>query len=382
MDRAIVLSRLCLTIYLQHGVMGSKASYCTSLDGGWIRLKKLGFGVIGLGAISPLHIQGIDECVGARLAAVADVSEQRARELGEKRSVSWYTDHKALLADSEVDVVCVLTPSGLRAPVCIDAARAGKHIIAEKPLEVTVDKVDSIIEECEKADVKLAVIFQGRFLPGVMAAHDAVTSGRLGRLVLGGAYIKWHRSQEYYDSADWRGTWELDGGGALMNQGIHYVDLLQWMMGPVETLTGHVGTLVKERIEVEDTAVACLKFAGGGLGIIEACTSARAGTPARLELRGDKGTIIIEDGNVVFWDVEGDEDFAAQSVKTGSGSTDPMAITAIGHKAQIRDMADAINQGRPPIVDGYEARKSIEIVTGIYHSSKSGSPFVVTTHSS
>ncbi|MGI6295920.1 MAG: Gfo/Idh/MocA family protein [Armatimonadota bacterium] len=332
-------------------------------------MKKLGFGIIGLGAISPLHLQGIDECEGARLAAVADVSEERARQIGETREVVWYTDYRDLLANPDVDVVCILTPSGLRGQVCIDAARAGKHIIAEKPLEVTLEKVDLIIDECDKAGVKLAVIFQTRFLPGVVLARRAVQDGRLGRLVLGGAYIKWHRSQEYYDSAGWRGTWALDGGGALMNQGIHYIDLLQWMMGPVESICGHYATLVRD-IEVEDTAAACLKFANGSIGVIEACTSAKAGFPARLEIRGDRGTIVIEDGNIVTWDIEGDEDFVADRVETGSGSTIPMAITAIGHIAQIKDMVEAINTGRSPVVDGREARKSIEIISGIYQSSR------------
>lgn len=339
-----------------------------------IRLKELGFGIIGAGAISPLHIYAIDVCEGARLAAIADVSEERARTIGQTRDIAWYTDYREMLGNPEVDVVCILTPTGLRAPVCIDAARAGKHIIAEKPLEVTLEKVDSIIDECDKARVNLAVIFQVRFLPGVLAVHKAVAEGRLGKLILGGAYVKWHRSQDYYDSATWRGTWALDGGGALMNQAVHYVDLLQWTMGPVETITGHVDTLVKQRIEVEDTAVACLRFESGALGVIEACTSAKAGVPARLEIRGEKGTVAIEDGNVVIWDVEGDEGFAPETVDTGSGSTNPMAITAIGHEAQIRDMVEAINEGRPPIVDGREARKAIEIISGIYRSSNTGRP--------
>ncbi|NLN79254.1 MAG: Gfo/Idh/MocA family oxidoreductase [Armatimonadetes bacterium] len=341
-------------------------------------MRKLGFGIIGLGAISPLHIEGIEACEGAYLAAVADVSEERAQLVGDRQSAPWYTDYQELLARPDVDVVCVLTPSGLRAPVCIDAARAGKHIIAEKPLEVSLQRVDSIIEECDGANVKLAVIFQVRFLPGVVAARNAIVQGRLGKLVLGGAYVKWHRSQDYYDSATWRGTWELDGGGALMNQGIHYIDLLQWGMGPVESISGRVATLIKQRIEVEDTAVACLKFANGALGVIEACTSANTGTPARLELRGEKGLIIIEDGNIVTWQVDGDEEHVAETVETGSGSTSPMAITAIGHKAQINDMVDAINQDRPPVVDGREARKSIEIISAIYQSSRSLAPVRLT----
>ena len=335
-------------------------------------MRKLGFGIIGAGAICPLHIAAIEHCEGARLAGIADVSEERAESVGEANQVPWYTDYNRLLADPEVDVVCILTPSGLRGPICIDAARAGKHVIAEKPLEVSLERVDSIINECDRAGVKLAVIFQLRFLPGVQAVAKAVLEGRLGRPVLGDAYVKWRRAQDYYDSATWRGTWALDGGGALMNQGIHYIDLLQWFMGPILTVSGHISTLVRQRIEVEDTAVACLTFEGGALGVIEACTSANVGRPARLELRGERGTIVLEDGNVVFWGIDGEDEFVAPYVDTGSGATDPMAITSVGHEAQISDMVDAINEGRPPVVDGREARKAIEIISAIYRSSETG----------
>ena len=337
-------------------------------------MKEIGFGIIGAGAICPLHIAAIEASEGARLVAIADVSADRARAVGEEKGISWYADHKELLRNPEVDVVCALTPSGLRAPVCIDAARAGKHIIAEKPFEVTLERVDSIINECDKAGVKLAVIFQVRFQPGAQAACKAAIDGRLGKLILGDACIKWHRDQDYYDSATWRGTWEFDGGGALMNQGIHYVDLLQWAMGPVESIFGHTDTLVRQRIEVEDTAVACLRFKNGALGVIEACTSAHKGQPARLEIRGEKGTVIVEDGNVVLWDVPGEEDFVVEKADTGSGATNPMAISSHGHQAQIADMVQAIRENRPPIVDGREARKAIEIISGIYRSSQSGKP--------
>lgn len=333
-------------------------------------MRKLGFGIVGAGAICPLHIEAIEKCEGARLAGIADVSEERAKSVGEAKQVRWHTDYKALLADPEVDVVCVLTPSGLRAPVCIDAARAGKHIIAEKPLEVSLKRIDSIISECDKAGVNLAVIFQLRFLPGVRAVADVVFGGRLGKPVLGDAYVKWYRSQDYYDSATWRGTWALDGGGALMNQGIHYIDLLQWFMGPVATVSGHIATLARQRIEVEDTAVACLTFADGALGVIEACTSANIGRPARLELRGDRGTVVLEDGNVSFWSIDGEGELEVPHVETGSGATNPMAITSVGHEAQISDMVDAINEGRAPVVDGREARKAIEIISAIYQSSQ------------
>jgi len=335
-------------------------------------LSELGFGIIGAGAICPLHISAIKQCNGARLAAIADVSEERARSVAEQEGIAWYTDYKAMLANPDVDVVCVLTPSGMRAPVCVDVARAGKHIVAEKPLEVTLEKVDRIIDECDRAGVKLEVIFQIRFLPGAQAVKKAVSEGKLGKLVLGDAYVKWFRSQEYYDSASWRGTWEFDGGGVLMNQAIHYIDLLQWIMGPVESIFGYTDTLVKQRIEVEDTAAACIRFKNGALGVIEACTAAHSGKPARLEIRGEKGTIIFEDGNISLWEVEGDTDFVPETVDMGSGASDPMAISSVGHQAQIDDIVRAIREDRDPVVDGREGRKAIEIISGIYKSSRAG----------
>ncbi len=334
-------------------------------------MRELGFGIIGAGAICPLHISAIQNCPGARLVAIADVSDERAKKVGEEHNIVWYTDHRQMLQNADVDVVCVCTPSGLRQPICIDVAQAGKHMIAEKPLEVTLEKVDSIIEACDRNNVKLCVISQLRFLPGVLALKKAVDEGRLGRLVMGDAYIKWHRSQDYYDGDSWRGTWELDGGGALMNQGIHYVDLLSWMMGPVKTIFAQVDTLVRERIEVEDTAAGCLRFESGALGTIEACTSAYKGVPARLEIRGDRGTVVIESGNVVQWEVEGEEGYQPETVDLGSGATNPMAIKSIGHQAQINDMVQAINEDRQPLVNGREARKAIEIITAFYRSAQS-----------
>lgn len=337
-------------------------------------LTELGFGIVGAGAISPLHISAIKKCEGAHLVAISDVVEARARAVGEEHGIAWYTDYHKMFEDPNVHIICVCTPSGLRGQICIDAAHAGKHIVAEKPLEVTLEKIDAIIDACDGAKVKLAVIFQVRFLPGLLALKKAVDEGRLGKLIMGDAYIKWFRSQDYYDSTNWRGTWALDGGGALMNQGIHYVDLLQWMMGPVSCIYGHADTLIKKRIEVEDTAVACLRFQNGAMGVIEACTSAVRGMPARLEIRGENGTVIIEDGNIVLWDVDGETDRSHNAAHTGSGATDPMAITSIGHEAQIQDMVNAINENRSPLVDGREARKAIELITGIYKSSTTGLP--------
>ncbi len=330
------------------------------------------FGIIGAGTVSTLHASAIRNCSEARLAAVADLCEERARKLAD--GASTYTSYHSLLERPDIDVVCVCVPSGMHMSVCMDAAQAGKHVIVEKPLEVTLEKADAIINACDAAGVKLGVIFQLRFLPDVGAVKETVSSGTLGKLVMGDAYVKWHRSQDYYDSSDWRGTWQMDGGGVLMNQAIHHVDLLQWMMGPVDSVFGYTATLVRERIEVEDTAVACLRFTSGALGTIEACTSAKSGVPARLEIRGETGNIVLEDGKIVLWDVDNVSQPAFEPVDMGSGFSDPKAITSVGHQAQIRDMVRAIKENRPPAVDGHEARKAIEIITAIYRSARAGVP--------
>lgn len=333
--------------------------------------RTVGFGIVGTGMIAPVHVAAIAECPGARLAAVADAVEDRARDFGGRHGVAWFGDYREMLRDPEVDIVCVCTPSGLRGDIAVDAARAGKHVICEKPLEITLRKADAVISECDRAGVKLAVIMQNRFLEGVQAAKKLMDEGRLGRPVLGDAYVKWYRPQSYYDSSSWRGTWAMDGGGVLINQAIHYIDLLQWMMGPVESIQAITATLARS-IEVEDTAVACLRFASGALGVIEACTSAYPGVAAKLELRGEAGTLVLEDGRIVYQSIEGEEAPAASSAEGMGGASNPSAISDIGHIRQIADMVDAVQNDRSPMIDGREGRKAIEIILGIYEASRTG----------
>ena len=336
------------------------------------QVKEIGFGVIGLGTIAKTHMDAIAITDGARLVAVASHTEDKARKVGEEKGIAWYSDHRELLKNPDVDVVCVCTPSGVRGQIIIDAARAGKHIVAEKPLEVTLEKVDAVLKECELAGVKLMSVFQNRFFGPLKDLKKAVDEGRLGRLTIGDAYVKWFRPQSYYESAAWRGTWELDGGGALMNQGIHYVDLLQWIMGPVESVFAYTDTLVREKIEVEDTLVACLRFKNGAMGTIEACTSSYPGRPASLEIHGEKGTIVVADGVVSMWKIKGEGDYVPHDTAAAGGAADPSAISCTAHQRQIDDMVRAINENRPPIVDGREGRKSIEIITAIYKSAQTG----------
>ncbi|HEY4025894.1 MAG TPA: Gfo/Idh/MocA family oxidoreductase, partial [Candidatus Dormibacteraeota bacterium] len=255
-----------------------------------------GFGIIGCGVIAPFHARAVGELPNARLVAVADVIPERAGRLAAEFGAEAHTEVDALLARPDVDVVSVCVPSGLHAEIGVRAAAAGKHVVVEKPIDITLEAADRLIAACRDRGVTMTVISQNRFRPAVQRLRELIDAGRLGRLVVGDAVVKWYRSQDYYDSGDWRGTWALDGGGSLMNQGVHYTDLLQWMMGPVDRVFARCATATHERIEVEDVAVALLHFASGAVGVLEASTAVYPGLSERLEVTGTGGTVIIEAG--------------------------------------------------------------------------------------
>jgi UDP-N-acetyl-2-amino-2-deoxyglucuronate dehydrogenase len=259
------------------------------------------------------------------------------------------------------------------------AAQAGKHIMVEKPLEVTVERCDQIIEACDRAGVKVAVTFQSRFHESSRLMKQAVEQGRFGRITMGDAYVKWYRSQEYYDSGAWRGTWALDGGGALMNQAIHSVDLLVWLMGDVAEISAMTATMTHERIEVEDVAVANLKFQSGALGVIEATTTSFPGSLKRIEICGDRGSAVLEEEDLSEWNFDQetpeDDDIRkrmAGKTDTGGGAGDPAAISHRGHTMVFEDFIAAIQENRAPLVDGREGRRSVEVIRAIYESAKTG----------
>ena len=230
-----------------------------------------GFGIVGCGMISHFHARAIADVRGAKLVACFDTREPAAEKFAADNGCKAYTDLNAMLADPKVSIVTIATPSGAHMEPAVAAASAGKHVIVEKPLEITLKKCDRIIEECEEGRRASWRRFSRRgFTIRASKLKRAIDAGRFGRLTLGDAYVKWFRTQQYYDSGAWRGTWALDGGGALMNQAIHSVDLLTWLMGPVVEIQAHTATLAHERIEVEDAAVATLRFANGALGVLEA----------------------------------------------------------------------------------------------------------------
>ena len=337
--------------------------------------KTVGFGIVGSGTVADYHIGAVLDTEGAELVAVYSRSEGRARQTGEQHGVAWYTDHREMLESPNIDVVCICTPSGVRIPMVTDAAAAGKHLVIEKPLDVTLENVDRIIQAAQDAGVKLMGIFQLRYGEAINRVREAVRGGKLGRMVLGDAYIKWFRPQAYYDSADWRGNWALEGGGALMTQGSHNVDLLQWVMGPVKRVYARMGTLVHD-IEVEDTLVAALEYESGALGVIEATTSSHPGLPAKLEFSGSEGTIVMEADQITLWDIQGEASEAADARLTdlAKAASDSKTFGTEGHKAQLAEMVRILNEGGEPAIDGPESRRAIELILAIYKSARTGKP--------
>lgn len=335
----------------------------------------LGFGITGCGMIARFHGRAIAEIPNARLVALHGRDAARpaelARELGS--DAACYQDYSAFLRHPGLDAVVVCTPSGAHLEPAVAAARAGKHVVVEKPLEVTIDRCDAIIAACDTAGVRLATILPSRFMDAPRAVRAAVEAGRFGRLTLCEARCPWWRTQEYYDSAAWRGTWALDGGGALMNQAIHTIDLMLWFMGPVAEVSAVTATLAHDRIEVEDTAVAVVRFRSGALGQITATTSAYPGRPRMIAVSGDRGTAIVENDQLATWSFadERPDDAAllarlSTAPAVNGGAADPKAISHEYHRRQLADFVEAVETGRPPEVDGPEGRRSVELISALY----------------
>ncbi len=340
-----------------------------------------GFGIVGCGMIAEYHTRAINEIDGARVVAAYSRSKANAAKIAElarvKGECAVYDDLDAMLMRTDIDAVCVCTPSGAHLEPAVAAARARKHVVVEKPLEVSLERCDAIIGACDDAGVRLCVIFPSRFTEANKQLKAAIDAGRFGRLTLGDTYVKWWRTQDYYDSGGWRGTWKLDGGGALMNQAIHNVDLIAWLMGNVASVQAITATLAHERIEVEDTAVAALRFANGALGVIEATTAAYPGLLKRTEIHGSKGSARVEQDDVTLWSfAEPRPEDAAIRAKMAAasgfsaGASDPRGINHAGHRDQLADFLRAIDTGGSPLVDGREGRRSVEIIRAIYRSAE------------
>ena len=332
-------------------------------------MKKLNFGIIGCGRIAYKHAEAIKKNEKANLLYVCDIIEERAVDYKNKYGAErYFTDYHEMLEMPDLDVVNICTPSGMHAEMGIAAAKAGKHVIVEKPMALSSIDADALINACDENGVKLAVCFQNRFNPPVQKLRRALEEGRFGKLTHASAVVRWFRPQDYYDQAPWRGTWAMDGG-CLMNQSIHNIDLLQWMMGPVESVFGYTANNFR-KIEAEDVGVAVLKFKNGALGVIEASTTIY---PENLEetlaIFGEKGTVML--GGIAVNKIETWKFADSQDENLEMEQQDVPNVYGFGHDALIEDFIRAVIEDRRPYIDGREGIKSLRIVLGIYHSAVS-----------
>ncbi len=350
------------------------------------------FGIVGCGAIGPTHVAAIRQLTGATPVAVADLLPDRAKAIADQFSIQKiYADQAELIADPKIDVVCLCTPSGMHGDAVVAAMRAGKHVIVEKPMEITAAACDRMIAAHHQTGKLLTVISQHRFDAASQQVKQLIDAGTLGRIILATADVKWWRTQNYYDSGDWRGTRALDGGGAVMNQGIHTVDLLQWLVGDVATVYAQTKTAGHDRMEVEDVAVAAITFKNGALGTFVATTAAYDGLPARIDIFGTEGSAVIE-GDVLksvklkTGDSQTGTTPALHAIKVASGGTasvahDPAgrarsapegAVWGDAHRAQIEDFVDALRMGRSPLIDAAAAAAPVRLILAMYESARNG----------
>jgi len=339
-------------------------------------MSKFGIGIVGCGAIVSVHAEAIRQLPNVGLVSVYSRNLDNARRLSRKFNVTASNGWDEFIGDERLDVVTVCTPSGTHLDYGQRIAEAGKHVVVEKPIEVTLERGKLLIEACKKNDVKLAVIFQNRFLPEAIRMKETIAGGELGKIFLSDAYIKWNRTQAYYDSAQWRGTLALDGGGALINQAIHTIDLLRWMLGKVETVFGHIGTFTHTGIEGEDTAVATLRFQNGAIGVIEASTSVQPAMDRRIEIHGEKGTAILAGNSLHLLATKfSQQENASPNETSASGASSPLQnFTAESHRRQYEAILNAIEHNQTTPVSGEESLESLAIVLAIYDSAKRDRP--------
>lgn len=325
-------------------------------------------GLIGAGNISDTHLRAAQSLPGVVVSAVYSRTIENARRLAEPAGATPYDTLESFLAHTPLDIVAIGSPSGMHAEQAIAAAERGLHVLVEKPLDVSTARVDAVIAAAERGNVRVGVFFQDRLKPDIARVKRMIDYGRLGVPVMASGRLKWHRSIEYYAASQWRGTHALDGGGALMNQGIHTVDLLQWLFGPIASVSAAIATRVHS-IEVEDTAVAVLSFRSGAIGVLEAATSVFPGYARRLELTGSEGTLIVEQDALVAADLRSGRE-AAVPPSAGASAATAIVADPTPHARVIADFIEAIRTGRAPACDAREGRKSIEIVEAIYRSAR------------
>ena len=334
----------------------------------------LNFALVGCGRIAKRHSEllGFNEINGTKLVSVCDNVIDKANKIAEQFKVSAYQDMDEMMKSESIDVVVVLTPSGLHAEHVINLSKYGKHIMVEKPMALTVKDTENMIYACDVNNIKLFIIKQNRFNVPVVKLREALDAGRFGKLTLGTVRVRWARHQAYYDQDSWRGTWAMDGG-VLTNQASHHVDMLEWMMGDVESVFAKMTTALAD-VETEDTAIVTLKFKNGALGIIEATTATR---PTNLEgsisILGEHGTVVV--GGVAVnemqtWVFEDEQDGDSSVLK--EFSVNPPNVYGFGHQAYYEHVVDCVESGSANLVDGLQGRKSIELISAIYESAETG----------
>ena len=333
------------------------------------------FGIIGAGLVADFHARAINDIPGAKLIGFCDSGSGRAKKLAAKYSGRAFENYEQMLNSSEVDIVIIATPSGFHMEPTIAAAEAGKHVICEKPLEITLERIDAMIEAHQKSGTVLGGIFQNRFNDCLVPLREAINSRRLGVVTYVGVYVPWWRGEEYYEDS-WHGTWKLDGGGALMNQSVHMIDMLCELGPPIESVQGFADKPGHPQIEAEDTAVAVVRFANGGLGVIYGSTASYPGQPKRFEITGTKGTVVYLEDSFTVWQFAEerpeDEQIREQfsKVKSSGGATDPAAISHQNHTRNFKAFIDALESGKDFCISAAEARKAVEVVLAIYKSAK------------
>mgnify|MGYP000119369986 CR=1 FL=1 len=337
--------------------------------------EKIRFGIVGTGVGANFCANGLALIANegiAELVAVTSQREERAKEFASKWNIKyWYTDYKKMLKEAPIDAVIISTPHYQHHPMALEAMENDKHVLVDKPMAINLKEADEMIRKARERNLKLGVNLQSRFDPTMRKVKDSVESGVFGRLIFGEAIVEWFRTQEYYDESPWRGRWATEGGGALINQAIHTIDLLVWIMGQPEYLWAQMDTFT-HKIEVEDLAAAVIRFKNGAIGVIQGSTAIYPGLPTRLEIHGTKGTAIIEGEILRRWSVIGEEEIVLEGTKEGLKSwARPDLVPATNHASLLRDFAKAIIENREPVVNGVEGRRVLEVIMAVYESARS-----------
>ncbi len=337
----------------------------------------INFAIIGTGVIAKFHALAIGMNPNAQVVAVCDMNEARAKEFAQEYNApKVFSDYNECLKDPDIHAVSICTPSGTHGEICIAAAKAGKHILCEKPIETKSEKIDELIAVVEANNVKMDCVYQRRYEDVPARVKKALDSGEFGKVLMASVYMKYWRSPDYYKSAGWRATWEFDGGGCLMNQGVHGVDLLCWFMGGVKKVSAMTRTQL-HNIEVEDAAVAAVEFNNGAIGVIEGSTCVQPANSCRFDIHCENGTISFDDEGILRWFLNGEDVAVNATFVKNDAKSDPTKLNECGHSPMVNDLVDSILSDTEPSVGPREARKAVDTILAIYKSSREGKEVIL-----